>query len=456
MPTFLLNPYDGDLDLTNKDDRKLFQDACKGLEKENLFDGKKQNFQDFAKLLEVGLKKTRVMEALAICTEWDETASAEEDRKLPTAGGTVDSFKSKQVTPEQVRAHSELVWGTTAFGSATPKYFKSFIQPPTTTEELEKERNKRRLKHVMLGWKLWNSLTASFQIDIMGGKTEYERNDECDGPLLWDYIRRRVNPSTTVGASKLKDEIESKKLADFDHDVIRYNTWFCDTREEIMKEEGEGFSEYLRSLFRAYQSSDNQEFLDAIAEEKRRWTQGRLQSNYSYLELMELGRLTYNNLVDDDSWSTTKKKVEREKEKNFLALATEILEQTRTNGNGRGRTPNPDNNDESNRTRNYQEWRFSNPDGAKTKVVEGTTMKWCTNDCHKQPMWCGRRNCMGRSDFAKHMQNKRGKGSKKEGPDGNKSERCFRANDEFKMSLAALTTPEDYAILDEQFFQVKD
>ena len=75
-------------------------------------------------------------------------------------------------------------------------------------------------------------------------------------------------------------------------------------------------------------------------------------------------------------------------------------------------------------------------------------MKWCTNDCHKQLMWCGRRNCMGRSDFAKHMQNRPEKGSKKEGSSEDKSERGFKANDEFKMALAALTTPEDFAILD--------
>ena len=454
MSAFLLNPYDGDLDLSNKDDRKLYQDACKGLAKENLFDGKKQNFQDFAKLLEVDFKKTRVMEALEISTKWNESASNEEERKLPTVGGIVDSFKSKQVSPEQVRAHSELVWGTTSFGTNTPKYFKLFPNPPTNTIELENERNKRRLKHVMLGWKIWNSLTASFQIDIMGGKAEYERNNECDGPLLWDYIRRRVNPTTTVGASKLKDEIERKKLADFDHDVIKYNTWFCDTREEIMKEEGEGFSEYLRSLFRAYQSSDNKEFLDAIAEERRKWTQGRLQHDYSYIELMELGRLTYNNLVDDDSWSSNKKKAEKEQEKNFLALATEILEQARVNGNDS--SSKSGGKDGSNRTRTFQEWRFQNPDKAKTKVVEGTTMKWCHNDCHSQPMWCGRRNCMNKADFAQHMQNKRNKGTNGDHKDGGKNTKAVKVHEEFKMALAALTTPEDYAILDEQFFQVKD
>ena len=31
---FILNPYSADLDLSDKDDRKLFQEGCKGFKKE--------------------------------------------------------------------------------------------------------------------------------------------------------------------------------------------------------------------------------------------------------------------------------------------------------------------------------------------------------------------------------------------------------------------------------------
>ena len=424
----------------------MYQDACKGLAKENCFDGQKKNFQDFVKLIEKEFKKTRVMEALEISTSWDSTASDTEAKKQPTTDGIIDSFRSKQLTQDQVRAHSELVWSDTAYGLDTPKYFKRFSSLSISSNDLVEARNHRRLKHVMMGNKIWNSLTASFQIDIMGGKHEYERNDEFDGPLLWDYIRRRVNPSTTVGASRLKDDIETKQLSDFDHDVIKYNTWFCDTREEILKEEGEGFSEYLRSLFRAYQTSHNQDFLDAIAEEKRKWMQGRLGPDYSYLELMELGRLSFNNLVDDGAWSKTKKKVESEKEQHFLALATEILQQAQS---AQGHTST--NKDRQGRERTYQKWRYENPNNEKTKVVDGTTMTWCSNDCHKQPMWCGRSNCIPKAEYANLMKTKRDKGEDKK-----QKKAPLDVNNEFKIALAALTTAEDYALLDKQFFQSKD
>ena len=56
-------------------------------------------------------------------------------------------------------------------------------------------------------------------------------------------------PSTSVGASRLKEKLERATLQDFNHDVMKYNTWFENMREEITKEEGEGYSEYLRSMF---------------------------------------------------------------------------------------------------------------------------------------------------------------------------------------------------------------
>ena len=91
-------------------------------------------------------------------------------------------------------------------------------------------------------------------------------------------------------------------LGYFQGSVTAYNTWFEDTRDTIIKEEGTCYNEYLRSLFCAYLSSGNDEFTDAIASERRDWIQGKVKIDYSFLDLMELGRLTYNNLIKDESW----------------------------------------------------------------------------------------------------------------------------------------------------------
>ena len=67
MP-FILNPYDANLELTNRDYRKLFQDACKGLKDEDRFTGKKAEYHNFSKMIEKSFEDLRVMEALNIPT----------------------------------------------------------------------------------------------------------------------------------------------------------------------------------------------------------------------------------------------------------------------------------------------------------------------------------------------------------------------------------------------------
>ena len=121
----------------------------------------------------------------------------------------------------------------------------------------------------MMSAKIWASLTSSYQIEVQGSLTEFQRQQEPDEPLLCDFIRRQIQPSTTVGASRLKDEIENKTLADFCRNVTRYTTWFEDTRKKIMREAGGGYNEYLRSLFRGYLVSSSSEFKETINAEKR-------------------------------------------------------------------------------------------------------------------------------------------------------------------------------------------
>ena len=156
----------------------------------------------------------------------------------------------------------------------------------------------KKQKHAMLGNKIWNILSSPFKIEIFGSKQEFKRGNKYDGPLLWDFTRRRINPSTIVGASKLKDEIEGKKPSEFDNDIIKYNTWFKDTRTTIIKEGGPGYNDFLCSMFRAYLTCKDQEFLDAIKDERRKWIQGKLSAKYIYHDLMDLGRVTLNNLID--------------------------------------------------------------------------------------------------------------------------------------------------------------
>ena len=76
---FILNPYNANLDLTNRDNRKLFEVGYKGLETKDT---------EFVKLTEKEFKDIRVMSALNIATEWEAAG------KRPDQDKMVDIFHS--------------------------------------------------------------------------------------------------------------------------------------------------------------------------------------------------------------------------------------------------------------------------------------------------------------------------------------------------------------------------
>ena len=151
MSNFLLNPYDATLDLHNKEERKLFQDACRGLKDKDHFKGKRESYTDFVKLIEKEFITTRVMEALLVPTRWKSTANTPQGRKEVLEEGIIDIFSSSKATREQVVQHSDRVWEDTSLGAQALKYFQQFVTVPTTDAELNKARHQRRLKHVMMG-----------------------------------------------------------------------------------------------------------------------------------------------------------------------------------------------------------------------------------------------------------------------------------------------------------------
>ena len=143
MTTFLFNPYDATLNLSDKEDRKLYQDTCKGLTGEDRFDGKRESYPNFVKLIEQSLQDVRVMETLEISTRWDQSATNPDDRRLPMQDDTIDIFRSHKATEQQVADHCDLVWANRTH-IHTPKYFARFgILPKQRwrTQQLQKHKD---------------------------------------------------------------------------------------------------------------------------------------------------------------------------------------------------------------------------------------------------------------------------------------------------------------------------
>jgi len=243
---FYLNPDDKPLDLTMQAGLKLYADAKKGLDKEDRFDGSKEKFPKFAKLMGKVFKTYRFMEIFKVPTEWESDAPANSTPK-----GIVDLFNSNDVTKEQVKNQADIVWVDTTHGTYNPKYFKIFTTKPTNHAKLEEVRNTYKMKHSLCGASIWNSLTSDFQLEIHGQEEDFARDNEYDGLELWNIMRMEVNPSMKVGACALKEEIESRTLLDFGNNVKGYNSWLLDTKKEIVRQEGTGkFNEYIRYAFK--------------------------------------------------------------------------------------------------------------------------------------------------------------------------------------------------------------
>ena len=128
--TFMLNPYDADLDISDKDDRKLFTEGYKGVSKKDIFDGRKQNYSNFVKLIEGNLNSKRTMSALKISTKWEAGDDTDTSKRTPLLEGDIDLFKSNEVKREELDEYIALVWSDSDFGGNTPKTFGSLIQPP--------------------------------------------------------------------------------------------------------------------------------------------------------------------------------------------------------------------------------------------------------------------------------------------------------------------------------------
>ena len=464
MAPFLVNPYDQTFDLTKKEHLKLFMDGCEGLEKDLRFDGKKENYDNFVKLIEKKMRRTRVIDALEVAISWDNSGTAPED-----ADEVIDLFTSNGATKEQVSTHCDIVWNTEDHTHPSSEFnFCRATTKPTTTAGLDKLRNCFKLKHAMLGNMIWNSLTADYQLEIGGESSidNFQRDNEFDGVELWYYIQKQVNPSTTTGAANLKDEIENANLKDFKYNIKEFNVWFANKRTAIIKEEGkELYNEYTRNIFKAYLTAKNQEFLEDIKDKKRKWRQGRVKADYDHTNVMEVALSSYNDIDADSKWGEGKsinpssssnnasKTTPKTEDAKFLALAAQICELKQSlagKNTGNSNTGDSNNGNGGGKKKKLTGWRYKNPDGLTEMTREGKTYKWCNKDCHPAEQWCDRPVCRNRADYKKFLEEKR----KNESGDAAtvKTSSTSGFSNDFKVALAAITTPDDYKTLESQFF----
>eukprot|EP00957_Ditylum_brightwellii_P033624 2549399-Ditylum_brightwellii.AAC.1 len=59
------------------------------------------------------------------------------------------------------------------------------MMTPADTPALNATRHQRKLKHVMLGNMIWDSLTSDFQIELMAKESSFKQGNYFDDTILW-------------------------------------------------------------------------------------------------------------------------------------------------------------------------------------------------------------------------------------------------------------------------------
>ena len=162
---FVLNPYDQELDLAKREHLKLYTDGCIGFSENSKFDGKRENYSSFVKLIGKRMERFRTKTYLKIVTNCEASGTSPE---LATEKGIVDLFSSNAATTEEVEAHCAAVWSVEDLAHAESKnMFVHVKSKPGDTLAMDSLRNRYKLNHAMLGSMIWDSLTSGFQLEII-------------------------------------------------------------------------------------------------------------------------------------------------------------------------------------------------------------------------------------------------------------------------------------------------
>ena len=203
MATISIILYDGNLDLTTKNDQKQFQYVCRGLKEADKLGGKKTEYMPFTKLLERGFEDVHIMENLNISTICDIRNPKLVLQKVPTELGTIDIPTLNKATKAKIKDQAGLVWVSTNHVNAA-NYFLRFATVSTKKYELYELHSQKNLKHIIIGRVIFNNLKSNYQVEIMGSAKECKIGTKYDRSLFWDFIKRKTNTMTSVGVSNKK------------------------------------------------------------------------------------------------------------------------------------------------------------------------------------------------------------------------------------------------------------
>lgn len=327
----LLSPWDGDIDLSTKTGKSLWDEGIKPLE--NKFSGNGRDLARFLADITNRAKKCKWQNLLTI-----------KGKNLLTQYGEI----SLQDVLQDKLGRDQLV--------------------PTTLNEARPKVNA-----LMMFYFLYDSLGATPQKKL---STKLGAMDQ-DGPLLLKTVLDQTFVATQASTFAIKERFYELSLKKYKWNVQALNQ---DVREKLADLIAAGHAsdttDTIISLFRAYKTATNEEFLHAVDYWKNEWNAGAI---FDAEQLMDKADKKYVEIRDLGSWGKRS-----DKDDQIIALTTQI-EAFKKGPNAPG-SREGDNKSQGKGNRNKKtgpKWKFdrSLSNGNELKK-NGKVYKWCTGPGH--------------------------------------------------------------------------
>ena len=267
----LLSPWDGDIDLSSKTGKSLWDEGIKPLE--NKFSGNGRDLARFLADITIRVNKCKWKALLTI-----------RGKSLLTQYGEI----SMQDVLSDKAMRDQII--------------------PTTLAEARPKMNALMMFHF-----LYDSLGATPQKKL---STKLGAMDQ-DGPLLLKIVLDQTFVATQASTFAIKERFYELSLKKFKWNVQSLNQ---DVREKLADLIAAGSAsdetDTMISLFRAYKTATNEEFLHAIDYWKNEWNSGALKTAE---ELMDRADKKYVEIRDLGTWGKR-----LEKDDQIVALTTQV------------------------------------------------------------------------------------------------------------------------------------
>ena len=307
---FNLNPYNGDINPSTSEGLKLFLKATEEKKEEQKLKISQTNVKNIMSAFESDARKYGWSSLVHIVP-------------INDAAETKSIIKDcTSVTLSQVKKQARATWGdrTAAFNDEVPDNLVITEIDPAG-EPTDRVHFYRRTRATMIAKRVEGLFDEASMKTLFNKKREFTWTDpatgieELDGPTMLQIIIQGINPTTRVGVSDYKMEIQNATLPKHNNNVQDMLDYMEMNYEHILRH---NFThpDYVMHLFNALLTSKNDIFRSMIQREKDKWELGEDVLPDS---LVDKATTKYNNMVLQKLWNQTDPK-----DAKILALTTKL------------------------------------------------------------------------------------------------------------------------------------